>query len=45
MKGVAGLVDAFLGLRSTFSQHERVERSTVSGSTGRLILPTDFAGE
>ncbi|XP_032791568.2 ral GTPase-activating protein subunit beta isoform X2 [Daphnia magna] len=44
MKGVAGLVDAFLGLRSSVFLHERTERTTPSGSSGRSTLPTDFAG-
>ncbi|XP_046461247.1 ral GTPase-activating protein subunit beta-like isoform X2 [Daphnia pulex] len=44
MKGIAGLVDAFLGLRSSVFPHERTERRTHSGSIGRTSFPVDNAG-
>lgn len=40
MKGIAGLVDAFLGSRSTALMHEKSDRKIQPGNAGRLLNET-----
>lgn len=45
MKGIAGLVDAFLGLRSSASNHDKIEPKVQPGNSGRPYLPTELSGQ
>ena len=44
MKGIARLVDAFLGLRSSVFLHEKTERRIYDGSNNRLSFTIDNSG-
>nr|CAH0103904.1 unnamed protein product [Daphnia galeata] len=44
MKGIARLVDAFLGLRSSDFLHEKTERRIYDGSNNRLSFTIDNSG-
>lgn len=45
MKGIAGLVDAFLGFRSTALFHEKSDRKAQTGNTGKSTFFNEPSGQ